>query len=86
QEYRWNTEWKPGWDIVTALRFGVTGTSRDKRNVPFTSDPNIGCLYCGYPTLADPSLLSPFTLGSLGQKGGSVPTTFLTYNPQAYFN
>ncbi|APX64624.1 TonB-dependent receptor [Sphingomonas sp. gentR] len=86
QEYRWNTEWKPGWDIVTALRFGLTGTSRDKRNVPFSSDPNIGCLYCGYPTLADPSLLSPFTLGSLGQKGGSVPTTFLTYNPQAYFN
>lgn len=64
----------------------MTGTSRDKRNVPFSSDPNIGCLYCGYPTLADPSLLSPFTIGALGQKGGSVPTTFLTYDPRAYFN
>ena len=86
QEYRWNTEWKPGWNVVSALRFGLTGTSRDKSNVPVTSDPNIGCLYCGYSTLADPSLLTPYTLGSLGQKSGTVPTSFLTFDPRAYFN
>ncbi len=86
QEYRWNTEWKPGWNVVSALRFGLTGTSRDKSNVPVTSDPNVGCLYCGYSTLADPSLLTPYTLGSLGQKSGTVPTSFLTFDPRAYFN
>jgi len=86
QEYRWNTEWKPGWNVVSALRFGLTGTSRDKSNVPVTSDPNIGCLYCGYSTSADPSLLSPFTIGSLGAKNGSVPTSFLTFDPRAYLN
>jgi TonB-dependent receptor len=86
QEYRWNTEWKPGWNVVSALRFGLTGTSRDKSNVPVTSDPNVGCLYCGYSTLADPSLLTPYSLGSLGQKSGSVPTSFLTFDPGAYFN
>ncbi|WP_162244324.1 TonB-dependent receptor [Sphingomonas sp. Leaf339] len=86
QEYRWNTEWKPGWNVVTALRFGLTGTSRNKSNVPITSDPNVGCVYCGYSTLADASLLSPFSIGSLGAKSGNVPTSFLTFDPGAYFN
>ena len=86
KEFRWNTEWKPGWEPVQAIRFGVMRTSRDKSNVPVTSDPDVGCLYCGYPTLADPSLLTPFTVRGLGQSGGSVPTTFLTYDPRAYLN
>ncbi len=83
-EYRWNTDWKPGWGIIDTIRFGLNRTSRDKSNVPITSDPNIGCVYCGYATSADPSLLSPFTVNSLGAGSGSVPTQFLTFDPARY--
>ncbi|MFS0772485.1 TonB-dependent receptor [Sphingomonas sp. 1P08PE] len=83
-EYRWNNEWTPGTDIFRKVRFGVSRTSRDKNNVPYTSDPNVGCTYCGYTTAADPTLLSPYTRGSLGQSGGEAPTSFLTFDPQRY--
>jgi len=84
-EYRWNTDWKPGWGIIDTLRFGLTRTSRDKTNVPITSDPNIGCVYCGYSTSADASLLTPYTLNSLGAGSGSVPGQFLTFDANRYF-
>lgn len=85
-EYRWNNEFKPEGGIVKALRFGLARTTRDKNNVPITSADDVGCIYCGYPTLADPSLLSSFTMNSLGAKSGSVPLTFLTFDPRAYLN
>ncbi|MEG3088782.1 TonB-dependent receptor [Sphingomonas sp. PB4P5] len=81
-EYRLNTEWKAETGALKTLRFGLMRTSRDKRNVPITSDPNIGCFYCGYLTSADPSLLSPFTVKSFG--GGAVPTSFLQFDAQEY--
>ncbi|HTG38971.1 TonB-dependent receptor [Sphingomonas sp.] len=83
-EQRWNTEWDPGFEGVSKIRFGVMRTMRDKSNVPITSDPNIGCTYCGYPIAADPGLLSPFTVSSFA--GSDVPRTFLTYDANAYFD
>lgn len=80
-EYRLNTEWKADSGVLKTLRFGLMRTARDKSDLPITSDPNVGCVYCGYPTSADPSLLSPFTVNSFG---GSVPTTFQQYDAQAY--
>ncbi|WP_028967629.1 TonB-dependent receptor [Sphingomonas phyllosphaerae] len=85
-EYRWNNEFKPVDGVLKAFRFGLARTTRDKNNVPITSADDVGCVYCGYPTLADPSLLSSFTMNSLGAKSGSVPLTFLTFDPRAYLN
>ncbi len=85
-EYRWNNEFTPVDSFVKAFRFGLARTSRDKNNVPITSDPNIGCVYCGYQTFADPSLLSTFSLNPLGAKSGSVPLTFLTFDPRRYLD
>lgn len=85
-EYRWNNEWTPDDGFFRALRFGVARTARDKRNVPITSDDDVGCVYCGYPTLADPSLLTSFTMNPLGAKSGSVPLTFLTFDPRRYLD
>ena len=84
-EYRWNTDWKPGWGIIDTIRFGLNRTSRDKSNVPITSDPNIGCVYCGYSTSADPSLLSAYSPNSLGASSGSAPTQFLQFDANKYF-
>ncbi|MET0374287.1 MAG: TonB-dependent receptor [Rhizorhabdus sp.] len=84
-EYRWNTDWKPGWGIIDTIRFGLNRTSRDKSNVPITSDPNIGCVYCGYATSADPSLLSAYSPNSLGASSGSVPMQFLQFDANKYF-
>ena len=86
QEYRWNNEWKPALGVLQTVRFGLMSTTRDKTNVAVTSGDDVGCVYCGYPTLADPSLLSPFTVKGLGAPGGSVPTTFLTYDAFKYLN
>jgi TonB-dependent receptor len=86
QEYRWNTEWKPGWGTVDTIRFGLMSTTRDKSNVPITSADAVGCVYCGYPTLSDPSLLSPFTVPNLGASSGSVPTTFFAYDARRYLS
>ena len=81
-EYRLNTEWKADAGALKTLRFGLMRTSRDKSNVPVTSDPNIGCVYCGYSTFADPSLLSPFSITGLGSN--NLPTSFLAFDPRAY--
>ncbi len=86
QEYRWNNEFKPDDGVLKAFRFGLARTSRDKNNVPITSADDVGCVYCGYPTLADPSLLTPFTMNGLGAKSGSVPLTFLTFDPRRYLD
>ena len=83
-EYRLNTEWKADAGALKVLRFGLMRTSRDKQNVPITSDPNVGCVYCGYSTFADSSLLSPFSIGSFGSS--QLPTSFLTFDPRAYLN
>ena len=82
-EYRLNTEWKAESGALKTLRFGLMRTSRDKRNVPVTSDPNIGCVYCGYSTFADAGLLSPYKLNAFGSR---VPTDFLTFEPRAYLD
>lgn len=83
-EFRWNTEWEPGGEIAKKVRFGVMRTMRDKNNVPVQSDPNIGCVYCGYSTFADPSLLTPFTVNSFGNT--NLPRTFFTYDVQRYLD
>ncbi|WP_033921986.1 TonB-dependent receptor [Sphingomonas sp. 37zxx] len=83
-EFRWNNEWQPGGDLVRMVRFGAMRTMRDKDNLPITSDPNIGCVYCGYSTLADPTLLTPFSLKSFS--GDNVPRNFFTFDARRYLD
>lgn len=85
-EYKLDTIWRSGGDgALDAIRFGLINTNREKNSISVSSDPNIQCLYCGYPTSADPSLLSPFSLGSFLGSGGRFPANFMTYDPDAYF-
>lgn len=82
REARLDTEWKAEAGALDAIRFGGAYTSRRRVNQS-AGTLNVNCFYCGYPTLADPSLFSTFTIGKIGS-GGSVPTSFLQYDPNAY--
>jgi TonB-dependent receptor len=84
-ESKLNLIWKPDGDLLKNARAGVMGTQRKKDSISVATDPNTQCLYCGYPTLADSSLLQPFDLGDFLSGGGKVPTHFQTYDPEAYF-
>lgn len=84
-EYKLDTEWKSDGGVLDAIRFGLINTNREKTSNSVSSDPNIQCLYCGYPTSADASLLKPFSLGSFLGSGGRFPANFMTYDADAYF-
>jgi iron complex outermembrane recepter protein len=84
-ENKFDTEWKADSDTLKVVRFGLINTDRKKTSQLVQSDPNTLCLYCGYATLADSSLLRPFDLGSFLGNSGSVPTRFQTYDANAYF-
>lgn len=75
-----NVEWKVNRGVLSAARAGTSYV--DQKLETFSAGTyNVGCFYCGYPTLTDPSLLHPFTVSGLG---GNVPNTFLGYDPNAY--
>lgn len=84
-EYKLDTEWKSDGGALDAVRFGLVNTNRQKDSTQVRTDPNTLCLYCGYPTLVDPSLLTPFSLGSFLGSKGTVPVNFMTYDAEAYF-
>ena len=84
-ESKLNLVWDADGDLLKTARVGVLGTQREKDSISVSTDGNITCLYCGYPTLADPGLLRPLDLGSFLGGKGAVPTRFQTYDPEAYF-
>lgn len=57
-------------------KFDVESRVQSLGSISVETDPNITCLYCGYPTLADPGLLRPLGLGSFLGGGGTVPRDF----------
>jgi iron complex outermembrane receptor protein len=81
REFRLDTEFMTEGGALKAVRLGAAHTARKLENQG-GGTLNVGCLYCGYPTLVDPSLMRTFTLDGLS--GGNVPHTFLTYDPDAY--
>lgn len=83
-EHKFDTEFKSDGGMLDAFRIGVIYTNRRKSLEAVESDPRINCLYCGYASLVPASLLQPFNLGSFLSGGGSVPTQFQTYDPEAY--
>lgn len=84
-EFKLDTEWKAESGALDAVRFGVLHTRRSKNAQLIQTNPNTLCLYCGYATPTASSLLQPFTLGQFLGSSGTVPTTFQTYDPEAYF-
>lgn len=85
-EYKLDTEWKSDGGLLDAVRFGFVHTRRKKNSQLIQTDPNTLCLYCGYNTLVTAPLLQPFSLGKFLGSSGNVPTDFLTYDPEAYFD
>jgi TonB-dependent receptor len=81
REFRLDGEFMTEGGAMKAVRLGFTHTGRKRENES-ASTLNASCLYCGYPTLADPSLLYPFTIEGLS--GGDIPRTFMAYDPDAY--
>lgn len=84
-EFRLDTEWRAESGALDVVRFGALHTRRSKNSQAFQTAPNTVCLYCGYASLTDASLLKPFQLNNFLSGTGSVPRTFQTYDPQAYF-
>lgn len=82
-EYKLDTTWRSDGGALDAVRFGMVHTNRSKSSQTIATDPNTLCLYCGYNEPADSSLLSQINLSGFG--GGNVPTSFLRYDPEAYF-
>lgn len=81
REFKLDTEFMTESGTLKAVRLGALHTARKLQNQG-GGTLNVACLYCGYPTLVDPSLLRPFTIDGLS--GANVPHTFMTYNPDAY--
>lgn len=84
-EFKLDTEWKADGGALDVVRFGLLHTRRTKNSQTVATAPNTLCLYCGYATLTNPALLQRFSLGNFLGNNGSVPTTFQTYDPEAYF-
>jgi iron complex outermembrane receptor protein len=80
REFKLDTEFMTESGTLKAVRLGAVHTAR-KLEKQGGGTLNVSCLYCGYPTLVDPSLLRTFTIDGLS---GNVPRTFLTYDPDAY--
>ena len=83
-ENKLDVEFKNDGDFFKGARIGFIYTNRKKDFQAVESDPRINCLYCGYASLVPSSLLQPFELGSFLNGSGSVPTSFQTYDPEAY--
>jgi TonB-dependent receptor len=81
-EARLDTEWSADSGALKTVRFGGSYTRRSRTNTG-VGTLNVGCFYCGYVTPTPASLLSPYTIGSIGS-GGGYPTTFLSYDPAKY--
>lgn len=84
-EFKVDTEWRAESGALDVIRFGLLHTRRSKNSQLIQTAPNTLCLYCGYATLTQASLLQPFSLGRFLGGNGSVPTTFQSYDPEAYF-
>ncbi len=84
-EFKIDTEWKAESGALDSVKFGLLHTRRSKNSQLVQTNPNTLCLYCGYATSSAASLLQPFTLGRFLGTSGRVPTTFQTYDPEAYF-
>jgi iron complex outermembrane receptor protein len=80
REFKLDSEFMTEGGALKAVRLGAVHTAR-KLEKQGGGTLNVGCLYCGYPTLVDPSLLRTFTIDGLS---GNVPRTILTYDPDAY--
>ena len=81
REFKLDTEFMTESGTLKSVRLGAVHTARKLQNQG-GGTLNVACLYCGYPTLVDPSLLRPFTIDGLS--GGNIPHTFMTYDPDAY--
>lgn len=81
REFKLDSEFMTEGETLKAVRLGAVHTAR-KLQKQGGGTLNVSCLYCGYPTLVDPSLLRTFTIDGLS--GGNVPHTFLAYDPDAY--
>jgi len=71
-----------GGRLLSKLKFGAYFSSRTNRSDVYDTDV---CAYCGYSQPVPASLLSVFNAGSdfLGG-GGNFPTSWLTFDPDAY--
>lgn len=80
-------EWRAYDSTLTMVKFGGYAYKRTKVNNLVRTNGNVLCLYCGYHTDADDSLLTPFEAGDfLSGEGGNIPTVWLDYDPEAYFD
>lgn len=84
-EYKLDTEWESEGGALEKIRFGGILTRRKKNSQTIQTDPNTLCVFCGYNTAADASLLQPFSLGSFLGGSGQAPTNFQTFDAEAYF-
>jgi iron complex outermembrane recepter protein len=83
-EHRLEGEYSIKNSFITSVKAGVSFTDRDKNNQVLASNANINCLYCGYAVLLPATLLRPFEVGEFLSGGGSVPSSFPTYNAEEY--
>lgn len=81
REFKLDSEFMTEGGTLKVVRLGASHSARRRENQG-GGTLNVGCLYCGYPTLVDPSLLRTFTIEGLS--GGNIPRTFLAYDPDAY--
>jgi iron complex outermembrane recepter protein len=72
------------WGPVSDLRFGAYGQKNSYDTYSTYNEDSI-CAYCGYGVSVPGSLVSAFTMPNMGGPyTGTYPSSFLTYNPQAY--
>lgn len=83
-ENKFDAEFRGGDGVFKAARIGFIYTNRKKDFQAVESDPRINCNYCGYASLVPASLLQPFQFGTFLTGGGTVPSAFQTYDPEAY--
>lgn len=79
-EVKLDSDWGSDGGVLADVKMGLDATWRKKEQTSLGT-LNVGCLYCGYPTLSDPSLLTVFHVTGLN---GNLPTTFYSYDPNAY--
>ena len=83
-EAKFDAEWSMD-GILNTVKFGGYMYERTKTNNTVATDPNVLCLYCGYASDVDDSLLTEFDAGNFLGAEGQVPTVWLDYDPDALF-